>query len=220
MRILFIIFFAMFFMFISCSGGGSNTNDDPDESIQTDKDEPVDEIEDETVDEVSDSVESEPDEDLVIDEVPDVVQDKDVVQDVDETPDLDVEPEPLPEVIVDKLSIETSEDGTSDIFSVKLNTKPANPVTVTIEGLDETEGKISLVSLMFNEYNWSGIQKVNVTGLDDADADGDVTYSLTFSVASDDLDYNEIVVDSVEITMSGVITMQMVISDKHAIRNR
>ncbi|MCT4590693.1 MAG: gliding motility-associated C-terminal domain-containing protein, partial [Carboxylicivirga sp.] len=79
-------------------------------------------------------------------------------------------------------STETSETGTSDSFDVVLNTQPSSDVVVNISGLDATEGRLDVTSLTFTSTNWNEAQTVTVTGEDDTEVDGDITYALTLSV--------------------------------------
>jgi large repetitive protein len=83
----------------------------------------------------------------------------------------------------------TSEDGTSDSFTVVLDSQPAADVTFTITGLDSSEGELSATTLTFAPANWNTPQMVTVTGVDDNLADGDQNYTLTLTASSDDTDY-------------------------------
>ena len=74
-------------------------------------------------------------------------------------------------------------------FGIRLNSKPVANVTVAISGLDTTEGKLSQSSLSFTPSNWNQYQTITVSGVDDTEADGDVTYNLVATTNSTDTNY-------------------------------
>lgn len=73
----------------------------------------------------------------------------------------------------------TTESSGSALLGVRLASQPTNPVTVTITGLDATEGTLSSPTLNFTAANWSTVQGINITGVDDLIDDGNITYVLT-----------------------------------------
>ncbi|MEY4374584.1 MAG: hypothetical protein RL760_750, partial [Candidatus Eisenbacteria bacterium] len=84
----------------------------------------------------------------------------------------------------------TDEYGTSASFSVVLTSQPTADVTIAIASSDATEGAVSLSSLVFTPANWATPQVVTVTGVDDAEVDGDQAYTiLTGAVVSSDPTY-------------------------------
>ncbi len=88
------------------------------------------------------------------------------------------------------IGLVTSELGGSDSFEVVLDTEPTADVTIGISTADATEGTVDLASLTFTPANWDTPQTVTVTGVDDADTDGDIEYSIFLDpVGSDDLVY-------------------------------
>ncbi|WP_462318277.1 Calx-beta domain-containing protein, partial [Marinilabilia sp.] len=82
----------------------------------------------------------------------------------------------------------TSETGTFDNFNVMLNTQPASDVVIEITGLDTSEGSVSPASLTFTPSNWNENQIVTITGVDDNEVDGDITYTLTLEVVNNNSD--------------------------------
>jgi|GEM_PF-2129556 len=82
-------------------------------------------------------------------------------------------------IIVTPASITTGEDGSSAIFTVVLASQPSGDVLVTFTGVDASEGVLSPASLAFTPDNWNTPQSVTVTGVDDALADGNITYTIT-----------------------------------------
>src|SRR5204862_387612 len=82
-------------------------------------------------------------------------------------------------------NLTTSEAGTSQTFTVTLDSQPTANVTVTLTGLDATEGTLSASTVTFNAGNWSTAQTVTVTGVDDAIVDGNITYTLTGTTSGD-----------------------------------
>ncbi len=88
------------------------------------------------------------------------------------------------DVSISGAPVQTSETGTSDTFSVALTAAPTADVTVTLSGLDGTEGSLSTTTLTFTTSNWNTPQTVTVTGVDDVDVDGDITYTITATTSS------------------------------------
>ncbi len=76
---------------------------------------------------------------------------------------------------------------------------PANEVTVTPSSSDTGEGTVS-GALTVTTTNWKTARTVTVTGVDDADVDGEQTFSITFRVESTDPDYAGIRVPAVSVS--------------------
>ncbi|WP_170861423.1 FG-GAP-like repeat-containing protein, partial [Geitlerinema sp. PCC 9228] len=75
-------------------------------------------------------------------------------------------------------------------FGVRLYTQPTGNVTVRFQNIDSTETKLSTEQLTFTPENWDVYQPVTVTGVDDADGDGNISYRLKAEVEqSGDRDY-------------------------------
>ncbi len=83
----------------------------------------------------------------------------------------------------------TKEDGTPATFGVALTEAPTHDVTVAITSSDTTEGTVSHDELVFTSADYATEQLVTVTGVDDADPDGQVEYSVLLTATSDDHDY-------------------------------
>lgn len=76
-------------------------------------------------------------------------------------------------------------------FTVKLNSQPMSNVTIPISSNDTTEGTVSTSELTFTAANWSVLQTVTVTGVDDLIVDGNILYTIIIGAAtSSDLSYN------------------------------
>ncbi|MFM8478150.1 MAG: hypothetical protein ACKOEO_20390, partial [Planctomycetaceae bacterium] len=75
----------------------------------------------------------------------------------------------------------TSEAAASVSFTVWLATQPLAPVTISLNSSDATEGSLSHSSLVFTATSWNQPQTVVVTGVDDSNWDGNVTYSIIIS---------------------------------------
>ncbi len=73
----------------------------------------------------------------------------------------------------------TSEDRSSNTFTIVLDAQPSADVTVSLTGLDNTEGVLDQSSLVFTPSNWNTPQTVTVTGINDDVIDGDQTYIVT-----------------------------------------
>ncbi len=105
-------------------------------------------------------------------------------------------------------TISTSETGTSASFSVSLTSSPSADVTLTITGLNTAEGSLTTHSLTFTPANFASAQTVTVTGVDDAFADGNITYTLTLTSSSSDPGYNG---------LSETVTVTNLDNDSHGI---
>jgi hypothetical protein len=94
----------------------------------------------------------------------------------------------------------TSEAMTSTPVSVVLDSQPSDTVTITLISSDTGEGVVAPASLQFDSGNWNTPQAVTITGVDDQEIDGDIAYTIGFSVQSNDANYNGITVTSVSLT--------------------
>ncbi|MCK8524385.1 HYR domain-containing protein, partial [Aquimarina sp. D1M17] len=93
-------------------------------------------------------------------------------------------------VIVSETSIQTSEDLTSDTFTVVLPFAPSGTVVFNVVSDDLTEGTVSTSTLTFDASNWDTPQTVTVTGVNDDVDDDDIGYNIiltTDQAATDDL---------------------------------
>ncbi len=79
-------------------------------------------------------------------------------------------------------SLNTSETGTTDSFTVVLDSQPLTDVVIDVTSGDTGEGTVDIVSPIFTNANWNVAQLVTVTGIDDALVDGNQTYDITLSI--------------------------------------
>ncbi|MCC6435562.1 MAG: hypothetical protein IT196_11075 [Acidimicrobiales bacterium] len=84
---------------------------------------------------------------------------------------------------------EATGDNPEQSFSVVLDSEPTADVTVNVVSGDASEGSASVGSLLFTSANWDSPQSVDVSGVDDADDDGDVAYNIILTTSSADPDY-------------------------------
>ena len=89
--------------------------------------------------------------------------------------------------------------GTSNEYSVVLDTEPAGDVSVTIMGPTATGLSLDKTSLTFTTSNWSTAQTVKATALEEA-ASGTVTLTHTVS-SSTDVEYEGVSADPVAVTI-------------------
>ena len=94
----------------------------------------------------------------------------------------------------------TTEAGGTASFTVTLQSEPTGTVTVTLTSSDATEGTVSPEILAFNASNWQTAQTITVTGVDDDEDDGDVTYTIELTVGSDDPADDGLTASSVTVT--------------------
>ena len=94
----------------------------------------------------------------------------------------------------------TTESGGTDNFSVVLASEPTANVTIELNSINLLEGEVSDPTLTFTPGNWSSAQVVTITGMDDANADGDIGYTIVAVATSADPIYNGMDVADVAVT--------------------
>jgi hypothetical protein len=95
----------------------------------------------------------------------------------------------------------TNESGTNGVFFVVLNSPPVANVSLPLTNNNPTEGSISTSNLTFTTSSWNIQQAVTVTGLDDFNLDGNITYLIQVGApVSSDAAYNSISPQSVSVT--------------------
>lgn len=75
-----------------------------------------------------------------------------------------------------------SETGTSDTFTVVLDSHPTSDVVLSLTASDMSEATVSPSTLTFTNSSWSTEQVVKVTGVDDSIMDGTIASTVTVSV--------------------------------------
>ncbi len=95
----------------------------------------------------------------------------------------------------------TTEAGSTDSFTVHLNSQPTSNVTIDLSSNDTTEGTVSPTGLTFTPGNWNQAQTVTVAGQQDAQVDGSVAYTIvTAPTSSSDPKYSGLAVPDVLVT--------------------
>ncbi len=77
----------------------------------------------------------------------------------------------------------TVNEGGTTTVGIALGTQPSGNVTVDLSSSDLTEGTVSPAQLTFTPANWNQVQNVTITGVDDTDDDGNITFNLVASTA-------------------------------------
>lgn len=107
----------------------------------------------------------------------------------------------------------TSELGGTATFTVVLDAAPTATVSISLASSDTTEGTVSPSSVTFTSVNWAAPQTVTVTGVDDAEEDGPVGYSIALAPAvSGDARYNGVDPDDVAVSNTDNETAGVTIS--------
>jgi uncharacterized delta-60 repeat protein len=96
-----------------------------------------------------------------------------------------------PELVVTPQATNISEDGTPLSIDVVLSTKPASQVNVSLK-YDSEVLSLNRDSLTFSGANWAVSQKIIVTPVDNALAEGDFDSNITFSSSSADSDFDNL----------------------------
>ncbi len=93
----------------------------------------------------------------------------------------------------------TSEGGGTGTFYATLRSQPTADVVVTVNSSDTTEGTIA-GTYTFTNANWFTRQSVTITGVNDDIDDGDIAFSLSFTGASADGNFNGGLTGSLNLT--------------------
>ena len=94
---------------------------------------------------------------------------------------------PPPAVNLSTLSL-TLTEGTTDSYTVRLNSQPTDTVTVALESSDTTVATVSPTTLSFKPSNWDQTQNVTVTGLDNAVDGQDRAITISHNPSGGDYD--------------------------------
>ncbi|MGH1356532.1 MAG: hypothetical protein ACRBBS_15820 [Thalassovita sp.] len=95
-----------------------------------------------------------------------------------------------PGIHVEPSGTVTDEQGASVTLSVALDSAPTQDVLVTLAVSDLTEAGLDDPSITFAPDNWHIAQVVTLSGQDDYDDDGDVSFELVAHAESNDPDYD------------------------------
>ena len=93
----------------------------------------------------------------------------------------------------------TGEGGAMATFTVVLDSEPTHPVVISLSSSDGTEGTVP-DALTFATGVWDMAQTVTVTGVDDAIADGNQSYTITLDPSSTDTNYDSLSSVTVSVT--------------------
>ena len=96
----------------------------------------------------------------------------------------------------------TTEAGGTDTFTVVLDTQPTANVVIGVSSSDMGEGTVSPTTLTFTASDWDQPQPVTVTGVDDSDDDGTVSYTIELAAPTSSADTNYSVVDPADVSVS------------------
>jgi len=80
----------------------------------------------------------------------------------------------------------TDENGSTDSFTIVLDSIPSANVTIDLTSSDITEGTVSPTSVTFTHGTWDKPQLIEVTGVPDGVQDIDVLFQITGTVTSTD----------------------------------
>ena len=110
----------------------------------------------------------------------------------------------VPKIIIDEPEDKTTdEDGKTLALGVHLNNMPSSEVHISCEVLTESPNKeveVSCDEIVFNADNWQLEQSIIVTGVADYLKDGDQTYKIKVTTTSEEVDFEELTAESVELT--------------------
>jgi uncharacterized protein len=109
---------------------------------------------------------------------------------------------PVPGVTITESGGSTAvvEGGETDSYTLVLTTQPTADVTITVGG--DAQVSVSPMALTFTPANWDVPQTVTVTAVDDDEAEGPHTGTVTHAAASADQLYDGIAVASVTVAIT------------------
>ena len=107
-------------------------------------------------------------------------------------------------ITVSKSTVTIEESGTTNSFTVVLDTQPETSVTLSAANSETTQFSISLSYLTFTNANWNAPQTITLTPTSDDVADGDTSATITLSVldATSDDTYDNVADVTVAVTVS------------------
>jgi hypothetical protein len=106
-------------------------------------------------------------------------------------------------ISVSAISGSTTEAGGTASFTVALTSQPIADVSIALASSDTTECTVSVSSLTFTAADWNMARTITVTGMNDPDDDGDITFSIvTAAAASGDLGYDGR--DAADVTVTNI----------------
>ncbi len=85
-------------------------------------------------------------------------------------------------------TVSVTEAGSTDTFTVVLDTQPLSDVVFMVVSADTGEATVSAPTLTFTNANWNATQTVTITGVDDLVDDGDQDTMVTIAVDDDNSD--------------------------------
>ena len=96
-------------------------------------------------------------------------------------------------------STEVTEGSETDSYTVVLDSKPTSEVSINISTGEETTTDSD--TLTFTTSNWNTAQTVTVTAVDDNEVENNHSDTVTHTVSSNDINYNNLTVDSVNVSI-------------------
>ncbi|MEQ9298137.1 MAG: Calx-beta domain-containing protein, partial [Cyclobacteriaceae bacterium] len=110
---------------------------------------------------------------------------------------------------------EVSEDGTTDEFTVILDSEPEGDVVLNIVSSDINEVTVDLASLTFTSVDWNIAQTVTLTGVDDLTLDSDKLVNISITVDEDAThqNYDNVGDQAVSVTNLNTTTAAITIAD-------
>lgn len=101
-------------------------------------------------------------------------------------------------VLVTSLTVQTTEDGDTDTYTLVLNSSPTKLMRVRVL-FEEAQVNVTPSVIAFDHNNWDELQTVTVSAVDDDWAEGDHESVLRHETSSDDPHYNAQPVEQVEV---------------------
>lgn len=110
--------------------------------------------------------------------------------------------DPAGVVLTGTEGLQVNEDGSTDRFTVKLQSQPLENVTIALASDLVSEVTVSPTRLNFTPDNWNQFQSVTLTGVDDGlVVDGDRTANISFDLTqSSDTAYRSVTLAPVSVT--------------------
>ena len=115
-------------------------------------------------------------------------------------------------------STSVDEGGTTDSFTVVLDSQPSSDVVIKVTSENTSEVTADKTSLTFTSANWNTPQTVTVTGVDDSKVDADKSVDITLSIDDDNSDdnYDAEADQTVSVTNENTTTATVTIANVNA----
>ncbi len=110
------------------------------------------------------------------------------------------------------------ESGATAVVQVRLETRPAAPVTLTFTSSDPGEGTVTPQTMTFTAENFATGQPLTIRGVDDDLIDGNQTFQITTAITSTDPAYQSVSVPALSVTNTDLDVPRVLVMPNRGLR--